>query len=165
MKKFTVPYKSEVIAAIIVLVFFVAVKNRFQYVKTGIDAIEAGKRAVEEHKSLAGRWESADKDFKTAMEGFLLKGPVEFKNIIQDKAWSNDINLVDIRANQDLSGILGMGSLDLVITGKFINIVKFVQVLEENNIRIAYFSVKGSDKKKDFVIKVYCYFSKSGENG
>jgi len=165
MKSIAMPYKSEIIAVIIVAIFFVLVKNRFQYVKVQTDAVEAGKAEVEQHKALASRWISVDKDSKEAAQGFMLKGPMDLKGMVQDKAWSNDINLVDMRANQDLSGVVGVGTLDLVISGSFRSIVKFIEAIEASNIRVTSFSVSGSDKKKNVNIKVYCYFPKDADNG
>jgi hypothetical protein len=165
MKSFSIPYKSELIVIVMVVVFFVVIKNRFQYVQAAVAAVEAGKQTIEERKNLAGRWSSVDKDFTESMQGFLLKDPVDFKSIIQDKAWANNINLINMRSGQDMSGVLGMGSLDLAISGDYKDTVKFIKALEENNLRIMNLSVAGTEKKKDISMKVYCYFSKDNENG
>ena len=165
IKKISLPYKSELIAALMVLVLFVVVKNRFQYVQTEVVSVEAGKQIVEERKSLAGRWTTVDNEWQETLKGFLLKDAVELKDIVQDRAWVNGINLVDIRTGQDVSGVLGLSSLDLKITGAYKDIVAFVQAIEASNIRVMSFSVKGESNKKNAEITVYGYFSKDAHNG
>jgi len=165
MQKLSIPYRSELIAVLMVVVIFITVKNRFQYVQTAAAAIEASKQVIDQRKGLAGRWQSAERDFAEAMGGFLVNGPSDCKNIVQDKAWSNNINLIDVRSGQDMSGILGMGSLDLTINGNYKDIVKFVREIEENKLRIMAFSITGVDKHKNVSMKVYCYFTKGGEHG
>jgi len=165
MKSFSIPYRSELIAIAMIVVFLVVIKNRFQYVQAAVATVEAGKRTVEERKSLSSRWTSVDKDFTESMQGFLLKGPVNCKNIIQDKAWANNINLIDMRSGQDMSGVLGVGSLDLTMSGEYKDTVKFINALEENSLRIMNLEITGTDRKKQVGMKVYCYFAKDNENG
>jgi hypothetical protein len=148
-----------------VFTVFMVIKNNFQHAQAVVSAAAEEEQAIEQHEGLANRWVAVNKDFNAAMQGFLVKSPIDFKNIVQDKAWANNINLVDMRSGQDMSGILGVASLELTVSGSYKEIVKFVQALEESHLRIMRVSIKGEGKKKDASMMVYCYFAKSGENG
>lgn len=158
--KFTIPYRNELIAVVIVITSFVMVKGRIKDARAKLDHITGQIQACEQQKQVATRWEKANADLNDAVKIFVFEDSFAIKKIFQEKAWSNDINVDSLQTSQNISGIVGEGYVEADISGEFKNIVNFIKTLEDLSIRINRISISGSGKKKSVHIVVQSFFNK-----
>ncbi len=158
--KVSIPYRSEILAAVIVLVFLVMVKNRLTAFNNQMMAINGGHSTIENHKNMISRWHAAADEFSKAISDFLFEDPYAFKRLVEKSAAQYDVEIDTMRLTQDISGKLGKATVTMTIIGSYTAIVEYVKSLEARHVRFSSISTGGGGERKNVSVVLYAYYAK-----
>lgn len=155
-------YKTALIAIIIVLVCFFAIKGMINNYNVEIRKMEGKLVELEKGKELIDQWEKANRKYEVLTKSFFANDPALFKQLVERQAQIAGINLGTLTPVKKEESFYWIASVNLkCYSNSYERILAFIGAIEEKGIDVDIMKIRrGAENRRDAEISLKSYVLK-----
>lgn len=173
MKQFA-KYKNEAIIAVIILVLYLAGKDRYDAHQVTMRRIDKEEQEAVQLKTQVEDWERITVKYDDMSRALVFDDALSFKRFVDSKAQETGLSVTYVGPSREDKKFYELATMNLKISSPYSNVIDFLKLIEQNDIILDKITVqnkkhrtmgpKGYYDKTERVIEIIvkAYIKKSG---
>lgn len=142
--RYLLQYKNEIIIVFIILFFSLAVKGKIGSYGRRIQEIKVERDNLEKNRALSLQWEKTEKDYEKLKNKFFRTDIAGLKRFVEEKAKAAAMDLEYFSPSYNEQQFYWDTTMEMRSIAAYKEVVNFVKLLEEENIKVTRLSVMDS---------------------
>ena len=129
-------YKNIIVAVIIVIVFFILIRNRWSKYSQEVKSLKAKEVQLQKGKETIDKWNKLSREYVQKRRAFLEKETSAFKKYIEENAQRSGVDISSLKVSNADKGFYWESRMNFNAVCSYPDLVKFTRAFEEKNIGV-----------------------------